>query len=259
MNNNMNIIESRCFYEAQATPTIEKNIKKSYEDYQASTKELVINYIKSNSELHYNNLIIPSHTNFEVREIAKLKEMVAKTRVLPYYDNLLINSTPLSQAINFMLGSRDTVDNYKLINKLLNNFANIGVFMIDLSKYAIVLNPQHDFIKQREILFRISNVVEVLDKKELSPKFMDKEVYGLYHKVPTTILFSVENLGYDVTEEDYNNLLLVKEKLNNELIVKAAKELGFEVKFLFKKALAKIETDNNLVNDTINDIDDLFI
>lgn len=236
--NNKNFIsmESSCFFEVQETPTELKINKRNYNEYKDIAKKLTINYIKRNKNLHFNNLVTPNYTHIEIREISRLKETLAKTRVLPYQDHLLINSTPLSQNINFMLGCRDTEENYVFVNKLYKKLGEKGICMINLSEYVIVLNPKDNFIEQKKVLNDLVDTIYEIDERELTPRYMDSEVYGLYHKIRPTILISTENLGYDITEEEYKKLPLQKKSIDSELIVIAAKNLGFKVKFLFKES-----------------------
>ena len=121
--------------------------------------------------------------------------------------------------------------------------------MINLSEYTVVLNPQDDYYKQREVIYKVYKVTNLIQEKGLTPGYMDEEDVSLFHKVTPTVSFSVENLGYDITEEEYDKLYFTKERINNEPIVLAAKELGFNINFLFKTPKVKIENNNKVIDD----------
>ena len=248
LNNNI-YLESGCFNEAQATPTKEEVVKKSYKEHLVATKKLVEDYISNNNRLVYCNLIIPKFNTFEINERKKIRELSNKGQAIHHFDKLLLSATELSQNINHMLGNKDTIENYSFVMKLSNKLEEIGVLMINLSEYAVILNPQDDYYKQRDTLYKVYKVVNLIQEKGLTPGYMDSEECSLFHKVIPTILFSVENLGYDITEEEYDKLYFTKERINNESIVLAAKELGFNINFLFKTSKVKIENNNKIIDD----------
>lgn len=233
INTNNFSIESCYSNWVQATPTTnDKILSMSFEECKNKILDLVKTYITNNKNLEYKNLIIPKYNSFEIREIAKLKEKIAKEKSLSRTDTNLINSTPYSQNINYMLGTRDTATNFAFVNKTNNKLKEIGVFMINLSEYAVAFNPDDSLDSKREVLFAIADTLKEIDDLDLTPKVID-ETYTYYEKITPTILFSVSNLGYEITREEYINLPLRRYEINNNHIILTAIDLGFEVKLLF--------------------------
>lgn len=239
-NYNFNI-GSCCSEWVQDTPTTNYELlNMSFEDCKNQTLPLVETYIKNNSYLEYENIIIPKHNPYEIREIAKLKERIAKEKSLPRADTDLINSTPYSQNVNHMLGTKNSVTNFAFVNKTNKELKKIGVFMINLSEYAIVFNPSDSIDRKREVLFILVDTLNKMDELDLTPGILDESCTH-YNKIKPTILFSVGNLGYDITREEYNNLYIRRNEINNNYIILTAIDLGFNVKLLFKDDISTAE------------------
>lgn len=232
INTNSFAIESCYSNRVQATPTTNDKLSMSFEESKNEVLNLTKTYITNNEELINENLIIPRHTPIEVREIAKLKEKIAKEKSLPKADTDLINSTPFSQNLNHMLGCRDTTSNYAFVNKIYKELDKIGVLMINLSNYVVVFNPEDSLDEKREVLFALADILKKIDDLDLTPKTKD-ETFSYYVKKKPLVIFSVKNLGYDITRFEYKNLPLRRNEINTNYIILTAIDLGFDVKLLF--------------------------
>lgn len=249
MNTLNSYLNCSCCIEAQVSPAKDKIFTMNYLEYKEHFNKLLKHLVDNNREFKGNNLVFPIHTHIEKREISKLREEGAKNRILQYYDSLLVNSTPFSQNLNFMLGTRDTNDNYAFMNGVIRECEASGIYVINLSNYGVVFNPEDDFNKKREVLFTLSDIINSINDRHLLPRLASADNPSVYNLIPINIVLSCENLGYDITEDEYYSNIETRIELCKDPVVLTILDLGYDIRLLFKNNISA--TKDKTVNSSI--------
>lgn len=174
------------------------------------------------------SLVNPCFTPLENRVIAYLKELKMKQKVLGTEDEKLTKITPDVQTRKFLLMPKDDTENYKYILKVEKELEDLGVIIINYNNFVAVVDKSKNLTQQILDLKKITNLINT--------KIYDINLVPSKNK---TILFTSKNLtNKDITYEEY---LANPNILDNDEIVKATKELGFNVRIIFKEELVKLD------------------
>ena len=202
------------------------NYKKTCKEVLADAEAFVFNNF---NEFEGKTLLNPAHTNFEKRAIAYLVEQKSKGRPLSKADEELCNSTPEIQTRKYLLRLNDTPENYKYALAIEKEIEALDVIIINYNNYVFTLDNSKSLGEQVAKLRKLTDIVEdKLEPKGFIGRWKDDN--QVYHKNKKYILFSVRNLGFDITEDEYKSNPSI---LDNEFIVQCAKYLGFDVRFMF--------------------------
>ena len=212
----------------------------NYNNAYSETKKAVETFVFNNyEEFLGKSLVNPFFTPVESRVIAYLKELKMKQKVLGIEDEKLTKITPEAQTRYYLLMPKDSVDNYKYILKVEKELKDLGVIIINYNNFVVVVDKSKNLTQQILDLKNITNIINT--------KIYDT---GLIPSKNKNILFTSKNLtNKDMTYEDY---LANPKLLENDKIVKATKELGFNVRVIFKEEPVKLDIYDESVDKSDN-------
>lgn len=225
-----------------------------------ATKDEAFKEVKAEAEAFvFNNhiefdgkcLLNPVLVDSEKKSIAYLKEKKAKEIILPLEDERLINTTAERQNRNFILMSFDTEENYKYSIKIEKELLDLGTILLNYNNYVVTIDRTKKLYEQVQDLKNIIYIIDdKLEKKGLISGYKSDDTQ-LFYRSKKYILFSVRNLGYDLTEEEYIENPNI---LQNDFIVQCAKYMGYGVRFMFREDIPRTDKVNH--NDIHSDSDE---